>query len=140
METPCPEPAIPEQGSSQVTQPDERQRPIVVDAEDMPERVDQLLDPVTDARMAELAEKRQILADLGILDRERLAELAAGDGRVALPLIGFELSQVETHPPDDRLGGHLHSRRLALWSLTCESPWRRKGCSIPNQAARGPIR
>ena len=34
---------------------------------------------------------------------------------MALALIGLELPQIETHPPHDGLGGHLHSRRLALW-------------------------
>ena len=114
MESAGAEAAISQQGSTQVSQTDQGQRPVVVDPEDMPQGVDQLLDAIADARMAELAEKREILADLRILDREGLAELAARDGLEALALIGLELPQVETHPPHNGLGGHLHSRGLAL--------------------------
>ena len=112
MKAAGPEPAVLEQGPAQVAQSDQGQRPVVVDPQDMPQRVDQLVDPVTDRRVAELPEERQVLADLGILDRQRVAELAAGDRRAALALVGLELPEVETHPPDDRLGGDLHSRGL----------------------------
>src|SRR5580700_6400217 len=80
----------------------------------MPEGIDQLVDPIADAGMAELPEEREVLAHLGILDRERIAELAAGDRRAALALVSLELPEVETHSPHDRLGGDLHSRRLGL--------------------------
>ena len=52
----------------------------MVDSEDVPQRADQLFDGIADARMAKLTEEGQILADLGVLDRERLAKLTAGDG------------------------------------------------------------
>jgi hypothetical protein len=42
--------------------------------------------------MAELAEERQILAYLGILDGKRLTELTARDSGMALPLVSFQLS------------------------------------------------
>ena len=77
------------------------------------ERGDQLLDPVADAGIAELAEEGQVLADLGVLDRQGRAELAAGDGRLPLPLEGFELPEVEADPAHDGLGGQLLSRGLA---------------------------
>jgi hypothetical protein len=86
----------------------------MIDPENMPERIDQLGNAVTDAWMSKLAEKCQILAYLGILYGKRLAELAAGNRRIALTLIDFELSEIETHPPHNRLGGHLLSQRLTV--------------------------
>ena len=106
------EAAILEQGPAQVAQTDQGQRPVVVDPQDVPQGGDQLLDPVADPGMAELAEEREVLADLGILDRQRLAELAARDRRMALALEGLELPEVEAHPAHDGLGGQLHSLGL----------------------------
>ncbi len=100
--------------AAQISQTDQRQRPVVVDAKNVPERTDQLFDRVPNTGMPELAEKSEILPNLGVLDRERLTELAARNRLLTLPLISFELPQVKAHPADNGLGRHLHSRRLAL--------------------------
>ena len=81
----------------------------------MSEGIDQLVDPISDAWMAELTEECQVLANLRVLDRERIADLAAGDRGPALALVSLELPEVKTHSPHDRLGGDLHSRGLGLW-------------------------
>ncbi len=61
VEAAGPEPAVPQQGPAQVAQADQGQRPVVVDPEDVPQRVDQLFDPVADARMAELPKNARSL-------------------------------------------------------------------------------
>ena len=113
------ETAIPEQGPAQVAEAHQGQRPVAVDPQDLPQGRGQLVDPIADAGMAELAEEREVLAHLGILDRQRLPELAARDGRLALALKRLELAEVEAHPPHDRLGGQLHSLGL-VWPLLHE--------------------
>ena len=117
------EPAVLEQGPAEVAQADQGQRPVAVDPQDVPQGGDQLLDPVADAGIAELAEEREVLADLGILDRQRLAELAAGDGRLALTLERLELPEVEADPAHDGLGGQLHSLGL-VWRMLHEGSLR----------------
>ena len=110
VEAPVVEPPIFQQGPAQVPPADQGRRPDAVDPEDAPEGLAQLLDPVADARVAELPEEGEVLADLGVVDRQGRAEPAAGDGRLALALEGFELAEVEAHPADDGLGGQLVSR------------------------------
>src|SRR5579883_289982 len=112
LEAARPETPILQQGPTEVPHADQRQRPLPVDPQDVPQGVDQLVDAVSDPGMSELAEEREILADLRVLDRQRLAELAAGDGGAALVLIGLQLPQVQADPPHHGLGGHLPSRRL----------------------------
>ena len=62
------------------------ERPVAVDPQDVPQGGDQLLDPVADAGIAELAEEGEVLADLGVVDRQGRAELAAGDRGLTLAL------------------------------------------------------
>ena len=78
-EPPVAEPPVFEQGPAEVAQANQGQRPVAVDPQDAPERGAQLLDPVADPGIAELAEEGEILADLGVIDRQGGAELAARD-------------------------------------------------------------
>ena len=121
----------------QVAQTDDRQRPIAVNTQDVSQRADELVDSVTDPRMTELAEKREVLADLCIFDGKGFPELAARDGCKPLPLIAFELSEVEADSPHDGLGGHLHSRWLALWLAHLRVSTAEKRCSDHPKHAAG---
>ena len=105
MESPGPESAISKQRPPQISQPDQGERPLVVDPKNMSERADQLFDRIPDTRVAELTEKSEILADLRVLDRKGLAKLTAGNRLVALPLVGFELPQIQTDPARRRPWG-----------------------------------
>jgi hypothetical protein len=113
LEASAAEPAILQQGAAEVSHADHRRRPRAVDAEDAAESVEKLVDVIADAGMAELTEKRQILADLGIVDRQGGTEAAAGDRRLALSLGGLKLADVETDSTDNGLGRQLVRRGLA---------------------------
>ena len=65
---------------------------------------DQLLAAVADARVAEMAEAGEVLADLGVGEAQQPAELAGADRRLAVPHQVLQLAQVEAQPVDHRLG------------------------------------
>ena len=81
-----------------------------IDAQDVAKGLDELIDPVADSRIAELAEERKILAHLCVVDREGRPELAARDGGVPLPLKGLELPEIKADAAHHGLGGQLLSR------------------------------
>src|SRR5262249_53741262 len=66
-----------QQGTAQVTESDQGQRPITINPQNSPQRRDQVIDPIADPRMAKLAEECEVLANLRVLDRQRLSKLAA---------------------------------------------------------------
>src|SRR5258708_4383012 len=71
--------AVAQQGAGEIADADEHGGPGAVDAEAVAKGGDQVGDEVADAGLAEVAEVGEILADLGIVDAESLADLAAGD-------------------------------------------------------------
>src|SRR5262249_29864349 len=73
METARAETAVPQECPAKIPQAYQRERPIVVDSKDVPQRVDELFDGIADTRMPELTEVRKIFANLRILDRKWLA-------------------------------------------------------------------
>ena len=106
------EPAILDERAAEVAEADHRRGPDAVDPQDAAEGVPQLVHAVADAGVAELAEEREVFADLGVADPELRPEPAAGDRRLPLGGEGFEPTEVQAHPADHRLGSQLLARRL----------------------------
>ena len=114
VEAPAAEPPVPQQGPPEVAQPDQgRAASRGRSPGSRRSAAIELLDPIADPGIAELAEEGQVLADLGVVDRQRRPEQAAGDRLVSLALEGFELSQVEADPAHHGLGGQLLSLGIA---------------------------
>jgi hypothetical protein len=113
VEPAAPEPSVFQKSSPEVPEADECQGPLAVDPQDVPQGRDQLLDPVTDPGVTELAEEAKVLPDLGVVDRECRTELAARNGRISLPLKDFKLAEVQADPPHNGLWGQFITGRLA---------------------------
>ena len=92
----------------------------LVGAQDAADCDDQLFAAVADARIAEVPEIGQILANLGIGKAEQAAELTGTGGFVAVANQMLEFAQIKAQPIDDRLGGRpsaAGSEDLSLASL-----------------------
>src|ERR1043166_10100146 len=61
----------------------------------MPERGDEFLRIVTDARLAEIAEVGEVLANLGVIDGESLAKLTGRNDLQSLRVPAVEVAEVE---------------------------------------------
>ena len=83
----------------------------LVEAEDLPEVAPQLLDVVADAADAELAEIREVLADLRRIQVELLGQRLRRDRAHARRIEGVEAAQVDRQPVGRQLGDRL--RRAA---------------------------
>lgn len=94
VESAVAEASVLEQSSAEIPQPDQGHRPISINSENASESSQKLLDPVADPRVAKLTKEREILADLGVVDPQGSANLAAGDRYVALVTERFKLTQV----------------------------------------------
>ncbi len=92
--------AVAQQGAGEIADADEHGRPGAVDAEAVAEGGDEVGDEVADSRLTEVAKVGEILADLGIVDAEGLADLAAGDLLRPFLVNAFEVAEVETEAVD----------------------------------------
>src|SRR5262245_17449666 len=93
-----------EQRRAEVAEPDQRHRPLAIEAEDALELGLEPRDVVADPAHAELAEVRQVLADLRRVQIEALGQLLRRDG---LDAVLFELQQapgVDRETADRHLG------------------------------------
>ena len=84
----------------------------LVEAEDLPQVAPQLLDVVADAAHAELAEIREVLADLRGVEVELLGERLRRDGLDAGRVERVEATQVDRQPVGRQLGDLLIARPL----------------------------
>jgi hypothetical protein len=94
------EATVAQQGPGQVAHPHEHRRPFPVDSQGTPDGLDQFARRIADPRLAQVTERSQVLADLGVGDSERLAQLSAGDSRRPLALEPLEATEVEAEPAD----------------------------------------
>lgn len=73
------EPAIPQEGASEITDADHDGVPGAINPQAMSQCGDKFLGIVTDAGLTETAEIGKVFADLSVVDAERFAKLPAGD-------------------------------------------------------------
>ncbi|MCE2726184.1 MAG: hypothetical protein LW698_05315 [Planctomycetaceae bacterium] len=104
---------VAEERLAEVAHAHHRHAPGMVGAEDVAHRPDQLVAAVADARIAELAEEAEVLADLGVAEPQQRAELAGGDRLLARGLEPLQLPEVEADPADHDLRHGRVGRRLA---------------------------
>jgi hypothetical protein len=76
---------VAQERAAHVADADHRDRPLAIGAEDAADFSDQFVAAVADARMAKMAEIREVFADLSIGEAEQRGELAGADGRPAGP-------------------------------------------------------
>ena len=107
------EAAVAEQRLSEVAHPDHRHGPRVVRAEDVPHRPDQFFTAVADARVAELPEEAEVLANLGVTEAEQRAQLPRGDRVLAGRDQSLQFAQIERQPADDDLGNRCIRRHVS---------------------------
>ena len=90
---------------------------MLIGAQDAANGDDQFVATIADARIAEMAEIGQILANLGVGEAEQVAELAGAGGFVAVANQMLQFAQIKAQPIDDRLGGRPFRCRLGRFVL-----------------------
>src|SRR5207253_5058374 len=109
-------------------------------AQDLPNRVEQELDRVADSALAELAEVREVTANLGRVDVRVLGDLLGGDPRLAhLPRLRqhLEVPGQTGGDADVQALGHATPLRLARLpdGLVCSSSRPSRSLVQPHDAA-----
>jgi hypothetical protein len=115
------ESAVAEQRPSQVSHTSHGHKPVAVNAKDSTNGVDQFAYGIADARLAQVAEVSEILANLCIRDSEGLPQLSTGDFLDSLAQKEFEPAQIQTESAD------AGPRRPGV--MSCAALWRFFACA-----------
>ena len=95
-------------------------RPLPVRAQDVTNLGDQLMAPIPDAGMAEMAEIRQVFANLGVGEAQHFSQLAGADRGSPLADQILQLSQVKAEPTNDDGGDLPLLRRVTFASCRAQ--------------------
>ena len=121
-------PGIVGEREAEVAGAHDRDAQLAIEAEDLPQVAPQILDVVADAADAELAEVREVLADLRGVEVELLGERLRRDGLDAGGFERVEAAQVDRQAVGGELGD--------LIALCCPAAARRRFVRLFSQAQR----